>query len=291
VKQPVLEYIAEGIHVFDGGMGSMLIAAGLPLGQCPETFDADKIRSIQQQYVEAGAEFILTCTFGGSAITLAKHGLGDRTREINRRNAEIAREAAGDRAYVVGDIGPSGELLQPLGACSESDLVGSFAEQVHGLNDGGVDCFIVETMSDPAEMCAAVHAVRTVSDKPLIVSMTFRATPRGYRTVMGTTVEQAVEVMEDVGADVIGTNCTLAPDEMAGLVSEICLRTQRPVLAQPNAGQPQTDGERVFYPLIENLEQHVEAILDAGARLIGGCCGTTPDYVRTVRRIADRRNR
>jgi len=289
-KQPVLEYIAGGIRVFDGGMGSMLIAAGMPLGQCPETLDADKIRWVHEQYVEAGADFILTCTFGGSAITLNKHGMGERTRAINRRNAEIARQAAGNRAYVVGDIGPTGELLQPFGACNESDMIASFAEQVRGLEDGGVDCFIIETMSDPNEMSAAARAVRSISEKPLIASMTFTATVRGYRTVMGTTVQQAAEAMHAAGADIIGANCTLAPDEMVGLVRELCLYTRRPVLAQPNAGRPQIDGERVVYPPIENLEKHIEAIVDAGARLVGGCCGTDPDYTRLARRIADRRN-
>ena len=289
-KQPILEHIAQGIRVLDGGMGSILIAAGMPVGQCPETFDAGKIQRIHEQYVEAGADFILTCTFGGSRITLGKHGLADRTREINRRNAEVARKATGDRAYVVGDIGPTGELLQPFGACSETDMIASFAEQVRGLEDGGVDCYIIETMSDPNEMQAAARAVRSVSPKPLIASMTFTATPRGYRTVMGTTVAQAVAAMEAVGADVVGTNCTLAPDDIVGLVREFCRATKRPVLAEPNAGRPQIDGERVVYPPIENLEKHIEAMLDAGARLIGGCCGTTPDYIRLVRRIVDRRN-
>jgi 5-methyltetrahydrofolate--homocysteine methyltransferase len=283
--------MAGAIRVFDGGMGSMLIAAGIPVGQCPETFDADKIQRIHEQYVEAGAEFILTCTFGGSVIMLKKHGLGDRAREINRRNAEIARRAAGGRVYVAGDIGPTGELLQPFGTCTVEDMIASFAEQVRGLEDGGVDCFIIETMSDPHEMQAAARAVRSLSQKPLIASMTFAATPRGYRTVMGTTVPQAVEAMHAASADAVGTNCTLAPDDMVGLVREICQSTRRPVLAQPNAGRPQIDGERVVYPPIANLEKHIEAMLDAGARAIGGCCGTNPDYIRLVRRIVDRRNR
>lgn len=290
-KQPVLDFIAQGIRVLDGGMGSMLIAAGLPVGQCPETFDADKIRSVHEQYVEAGADFILTCTFGGSRITLGKHGLADRTREINRRNAELARQAAGDRAYVVGDIGPTGELLRPFGTCTEAEMIESFAEQVRGLEEGAVDCYIIETMTDPKELQAAARAVRSISQKPLFASMTFTSTPRGYRTVMGTTVEQALAAMEDAGADVVGTNCTLAPDEMVGLVRELCGVTQRPVLAEPNAGRPQIDGERVVYPPIENLEKHIEAILDAGVRLLGGCCGTTPDYIRLVRRLVDQRNR
>ena len=290
-RQPILQFIAGGIRVLDGGMGSMMIAAGMPVGQCPETFDADKIRRIHEQYVEAGADLILTCTFGGSAITLGKHGLADRTREINRRNAEAARLAACQRAYVVGDIGPTGELLEPFGSCSESDVIAAFTEQVRGLEEGGVDAFIIETMSDPVEMQAAAKAVRAVSEKPLFASMTFTATPRGYRTVMGTTVEQAVEAMEAAGVDVVGTNCTLAPDDMVGLVRELCRCTRRPVLAEPNAGRPQIDGDRVVYPPIENLEKHVEGILDAGARVIGGCCGTTPDYVRLVRRIVDRRNK
>jgi len=286
-----MDFIAGGIRVFDGGMGSMLMAAGLPPGHPPETFDADKIRRVHEQYVEAGAQFILTCTFGGSAIALGKHGLAERTREINRRNTQLAREAAGDRAYVVGDIGPTGELLQPFGKCTEDEMFAAFLEQARGLEEGGVDCFIVETMSDPAEMRTAVRAVREASDKPVFASMTFQKTPNGYRTVMGTTVEQAVEAMEAENVDVVATNCTLAPDEMVGLVGELCRLTARPVLAEPNAGRPQMDGERVFYPPIENLEHHIEAMLDAGLRLIGGCCGTDPDYVRTIKRIVDRRNR
>ena len=290
MRQPVLEFIAGGIRVFDGGMGSMLIAAGMPPGVCPETYDGEAIRSIHEKYVEAGADFILTCTFGGSALTLAKHGLADRTRAINRRNAGLARAAAGDRAYVVGDIGPSGEMLEPFGKVTEAQLVEAFTEQARGLEDGGVDGFILETMSDPNELKAAARAVRAVSDKPLFASMTFSSVPTGYRTMMGTTVAQAVAAMEGVGADVVGTNCTLAPDDMVGLARELCAATERPVLAQPNAGRPQPDGDRVVYPPIANVERHVEALLDAGVRLIGGCCGTEPDYIRIVRAIADRRN-
>jgi 5-methyltetrahydrofolate--homocysteine methyltransferase len=289
VKQPVLEFIAGGTRIFDGGMGSMLIEAGLSLGQCPETFDADKIRQVHEKYVEAGADFILTCTFGGSKITLAKHGLGDQTREINRRNAELAQQAAGDRAYVVGDIGPCGELLKPYGVVGEEDLVEAFTEQAQGLEDGGVDAFIIETMSDPNELRAAARAVRAVSEKPLFASMTFSKTPRGYRTVMGTTVEQAVEAMESERADVVGTNCTLAPDDMPDLVRELCQASGKPVLAEPNAGRPKTEEGRVVYPPIGNLELHLEAILNAGVRLIGGCCGTNPDYVRLLRRLVDQR--
>lgn len=290
MEQPVLEFIKGGIRVFDGGMGSILIAAGMPTGVCPETYDGDVIRLIHEKYVDAGADFILTCTFGGSKLTLAKHGLADQTRAINKRNAELARQAAGERAYVVGDIGPSGELLKPFGNVSEEQMVEAFTEQARGLDDGGVDCYILETMSDPNELKAAARAVREVSDKPLFASMTFSSTSVGYRTMMGTTVAGAVQTMESVGADVVGTNCTLAPDEMVELVGEICAATQRPVLAQPNAGRPQPDGDRVVYPPIENIEQHIEAFLDAGARLIGGCCGTQPAYIRTVRAIVDRRN-
>jgi len=290
MRQPVLDFIASQVSVLDGGMGSMLIAAGLPIGQCPETFDADKIRSVHEQYVEAGADFILTCTFGGSRITLSKHGLGERTREINRRNAEVARQAAGGRAYVLGDIGPTGELLEPLGHCTEAEMVESFVEQIRGLEEGGVDGYIIETMSDPKELQAAARAVRSISQEPLFASMTFTPTRRGYRTVMGTTPQQAIAAMETAGADIVGTNCTLAPDDMVGLAQELCRETKRPVFAEPNAGRPQIDGEKVFYPSIENLENHIEAILDAGVRLIGGCCGTTPDYIRTVRRLVDRRN-
>jgi len=290
-RQSVLDYLAGGVRVFDGGMGTMLIAAGMPIGQCPETFDPEKIRWVHEQYISAGAEFILTCTFGGSRTTLAKHGLADRTREINCRNAQLARQAASDHAYVVGDIGPTGELLQPYGTCTENEAFDAFLEQVRGLDEGGVDCFIIETMSDPREMAAAARAVRSVSQKPLIASMTFTSTPRGYRTVMGTTVEQAVEAMEATGVDVIGTNCTLAPDEMVGLVAEMARCAHRPILAQPNAGRPCIEGDRVVYPPIRDLEKHIQAILGEGTRAIGGCCGTDPDYIRLVRRIADERNR
>jgi len=290
-KQPVLEFIAGGVRVLDGGMGSMMIAAGLAVGQCPEMFDADRIRRIHEKYIEAGSDFILTCTFGGSRITLGKHGLADRTREINRRNAEVARQAANDRAYVVGDIGPTGELLQPFGTCTENEMFESFAQQVRGLEDGGVDCYIIETMSDPNELQAAARAVRSISEKPLFASMTFASTVKGYRTVMGTTVAQAAEAMHAAGADVLGTNCTLAPDDIVGLVREFCQTTRRPVLVEPNAGRPRIEGESVVYRPIENLEKHIEAMVDAGARLIGGCCGTNPDYIRLVRAVADRRNK
>jgi len=290
MKQSIQEFLRGGVRVLDGGMGSMMIEAGLAVGQCPETFDADKIRWIHEQYVEAGADFLITCTFGANPLTLAKHGLADQTEAINRRNAGLAVEAAGERAYVVGDIGPSGELLAPMGTVAEDDLVAAFARQARALDEGGVEAFAVETMMDPTELRAAVRAVQSVSDKPLFASMTFTRTPRGFRTMFGTTPEQAVRLMEDAGVDVIGANCTLAPDEIPALVRELVQQTARPVFVEPNAGRPTTDGERVLYPPVENLEQHIEAMIDAGARVIGGCCGTTPDYIRAVRRVVDRKN-
>jgi 5-methyltetrahydrofolate--homocysteine methyltransferase len=288
-KQPILAFLASGVRVLDGGMGSMMIEAGLPVGQCPETFDGDKIRRIHEQYVEAGADIILSCTFGASPITLAKHGIADRMAELNGRNARLALEAAGDRAYVLGDLGPTGELIAPMGALTEDEIVAAFASQARALDEAGVDGFIIETMMDPTELRAAARAVRQASAKPLFASMTFTSTPRGFRTMFGTTPEQAVQAMEAEGVDVIGTNCTLAPDEMPAVVAEIARHTTRPVFAEPNAGRPTTDGERVIYPMVENLEQHIEALIDAGARVIGGCCGTTPDYVRSVRRVVDRK--
>lgn len=290
MKQPILEFIKEGIRVLDGGMGSMMIDAGMPIGQCPETFDADKIRHIQEQYVEAGSDFIISCTFGASPITLKKHGLADQTAEINRRNVGLAREAAGDRAYVLGDIGPCGELLQPFGTLSEDEMIEAFTVQARALDEAGVDGFIIETMTDPKELQGVAKAVRSFSNKPLFASMTFSATPQGFRSVMGTTVEQAVVAMRAAEVDVVGTNCTLAPDEIVELAREFANAQRGPFFVQPNAGRPVPEADRVVYPPIENLEAHIEGMIDAGARLIGGCCGTTPEYIKTVRQIVDRRN-
>mgnify|MGYP006292744381 FL=1 len=288
MKKNVIDFIKEGKRCFDGATGTMLMKMGLEIGGCPEEVDADIIKKVHGVYIDAGAQFLTTNTFGGNKPKLNKYDLGGKVSQINRKNARIAVEAAENKeAYVAGDIGPTGEFIQPYGDFTEEQFDEVFSEQAKALADGGCDLIIVETMASTDEAAAAVRAAKKSTDLPVIGSMTFNKAPDGYRTMMGISPEDAVKILEQAGADIIGSNCSLTPAEIEDLVADLRKLTEKPVLIEPNAGHPVLkDGKTVYEP-IPDLETHLKKIVENGADIIGGCCGTDPEYIRRLRKIID----
>jgi 5-methyltetrahydrofolate--homocysteine methyltransferase len=242
--------------------------------------------------VAAGAELLLTNTFQGSPLSLARHGLGEKAYEINLRAAQLARECIGPRGYILGDIGPFGGFLAPLGNTSRAELEEAVAAQVTGLLDGGVDAVIIETMTALEELGAVATAVRRCRPGvPVIGSLTFdRVADGGFRTMTGASVEDCVRFMERLNLDVLGCNCGtgLHVRDYVTLVAQFRRTSPRPLMVQPNAGQPRFDRGRIVYgETPEMMAAAVPALVEAGANIVGGCCGTTPEHIRQFRRQVD----
>jgi 5-methyltetrahydrofolate--homocysteine methyltransferase len=270
----------------------MLMARGLRPGDPPEALTLthpDVIESIARLYVEAGADLVTTNTFGGSPLRLRAFGLEGDTEAINRAAVAALRRAVGDRALVSGSMGPGGHLLQPYGTVSAAEAAASFARQARALADAGVDLFCVETMTDLEEARLAVEAARAAAPHvPVIATMTFERTRRGFFTVMGVSVERAAEVLTAAGAEMIGANCGHGIDAMVEVAQAFRAVTQAPLAIQPNAGLPESrDGVLVYPESPEQFAAAVPALLAAGVRLVGGCCGTTPAHVRAIRAAVD----
>ncbi len=272
----------------DGAMGTMLFASGLQFGDPPEVWNLtqpDIIRRVHRGYLDAGSRILLTNTFGGNRLRLSLHGLQDRVAELNRTAAILLRaevDAAGSHALVAGDIGPSGEIMAPLGTLDYEVAVDVFAEQAAALVAGGVDLIWIETMSDLPEIRAAIEGVRRVSPGiPLIATMTFDT--RGH-TMMGVTPEQAVEALAAWGADAIGGNCGNGPDELIPMIARMHAAAPDVVLvAKSNAGIPVlVDTRAVYLADPGTMARDALAMRDAGATIVGACCGSTPDHLRAM---------
>jgi 5-methyltetrahydrofolate--homocysteine methyltransferase len=288
-----IKLVNETIVLFDGGMGTQLQAVGLELGQAPERWNLDKpdlVEKVHQDYINTGAQVVTTNSFGASQLKLATIGLDNQTLQINQAAAAIARRAVGDDHFVAGSIGPTGALLM-MGDVDVKELEQGFITQARGLLLGGVDLFIIETMSDLEEALLALRAVKSISDKPVIVSMTFEPGQHGYRTMMGIDIPTAVKELEEKGADVIGTNCGIGMDKAIEIVKEINELTTLPILAEPNAGLPRLEQDRTVYDeLPAEMAQKLPELINSGARIVGGCCGTTPEHTRHFRAILKSRN-
>lgn len=287
--QTLLE--ASEIILADGAMGTMLFEAGLQFGDPPEVWNIahpDRVRAVQRGYLQAGAQMLLTNTFGGNRFRLAMHNLDRRVAELNRTGAVTLRaevEAAGNHALVAGDIGPSGEILAPLGTLEYGDAVAGFAEQAQALISGGVDVIWIETMSALEEMRAAMEGVRQVSpDTPIIATMTFDT--RG-RTMMGVTPEQAVKAISEWGAAAVGGNCGNGPDEILGVIQKMHAAAPGLVLvAKSNAGLPElVHGKAVYTTGPQAMAGYSAAVKAAGARIIGACCGSTPAHLQAMAEV------
>lgn len=286
---PLLDLVRTRTVLFDGALGTELMARGLGQGVPPELWNIDRpdaVRDIHAAYFEAGSDVVSTNSFGGTALKLAAHGLEGRAYELNRAAARLAREAAPPGRYVAGSIGPTGKFLKPQGPATVTDLVAAFAEQARGLADGGVDVFIIETQYDLREAMAALRGVQSVSSLPVFVTMTFNSFPRGYFTIMGDPAARAASELEKAGAAAVGANCSLTSEQMIGCVSALRAATVLPVIAQANAGQPVVgpDGSVGYTQPLEDYVKFIPGIVRAGAGFVGGCCGTTPAYIRAMAR-------
>lgn len=276
--------LADTPVLTDGAWGTQLQLRGLPTGACPDAWNLDQPALVEQvaaAYVDAGSRIILTNTFGANRFTLARYGCEEKVAGINRAGVEISRRAAAGRALVFASMGPSGKMLM-MGDVSEDELRDAFAEQARAMADAGADGIVVETMSDPAEAKLAVAAAKETG-LPVVGCMVFDSGPAKDRTMMGATVEQAAEALCQAGADVVGSNCGRG---IAGFV-DICRRTKaavdRPVWIKGNAGLPEIeDGKTVYRQTAEEFAAYMPQLVKAGASFLGGCCGTTPDFIRAA---------
>ncbi|MCR4437550.1 MAG: homocysteine S-methyltransferase family protein [bacterium] len=278
------------ILLFDGATGTTLQALGLPVGTLPEVWNLENPEAVVQThrgYVEVGADVVITNTLGANRFRLRETPLAGRAYEVNRRAAELARKAAGTRAFVAGSVGSTG-LMLALGEVSESDVLEAYQEQVRGLVDGGADLIAVETMTDVGEACLAVKAAKSVCTLPVVATMSFEPGKKGYCTVMGTDIPTAVRRLEDAGADATGSNCGTGIDDMVAIIQEMRAHTHLPLLAEPNAGLPQMRAGKVIYTETpEYMASRVPDLLRAGAMLVGGCCGTTVEHIKLFRQVLD----
>jgi 5-methyltetrahydrofolate--homocysteine methyltransferase len=274
------------ILIADGGWGTELQKRGLAPGDPPEAWNLshqEEVGAVARSYVEAGADIILTNTFGGSPLKLAKVHLEDKLLEINRQGARISKQAAGDQALVFASIGPSGEFMAPLGMVSEVDMVQGFAEQARALAAGGADGIVVETMMDLAEAKAALRAAKESISLPVAVTLTFNKLPKGYATMMGVRPEQAAAQLEKAGADIVGANCGAGIDMMIELMGLMRSATTLPLWCKPNAGLPElVHGKTVYRETPEMMASKLKPLVQAGANIVGGCCGTTPSHIRAL---------
>ncbi|HEY0591960.1 MAG TPA: homocysteine S-methyltransferase family protein [Thermoanaerobaculia bacterium] len=282
------ERLASGTIVGDGGWGMALVARGLRLGAPPELWTLtrpDTLAEIVRMYVHAGAEVITTNTFGGSPMRLAQHQLDSELEEINGRAVDIALAASEGKAYVSASMGPTGRLLAPLGDADPAEVAAGFEQQARVLAEAGADLFCIETMIDLQEAVLAVRAARAAGPgMPIIATLTFETTPRGAFTVMGASVPAAVAALADAGADAVGANCGQGVEEMVAIARELLASTKLPVVVQPNAGLPTLAQGTLVYPTTpERFAELLAPLAAEGVRLIGGCCGTTPEHIRALR--------
>jgi 5-methyltetrahydrofolate--homocysteine methyltransferase len=272
----------------------MLFAAGLLDGACPELWNdthADVVRGIHQGYFDAGSDFVETNTFGGTRLKLNEYRLGDRTRELNEKGARLARAAAPRGGYVAGSIGPTSRLpaeYEPLGDTTDEEYVATFREQAEALAEGGVDLFAVETMMFPQEAVAAIRACKAAADLPVMATMFFQYEDLHDRdrTMWGESPAEVAKNLLAAGADLVGMNCGRGPDRAIAIIREMRVVTDAPLVAYPNAGLPVTTGDQVTYELgPEAMAKDYPALLDAGATVVGACCGSTPEHIRLIAEV------
>lgn len=282
-KEFLYQLIENHPIYMDGATGSNLQKAGMPTGVCPEQWileHPDVLIELQKKYVEAGTKILFAPTFGGNRLKLREYGLEEHLEEMNTKLVELSKKAAGSNAYVAGDLTMTGESLAPMGTLDFEELVDVYKEQAMICEKAGVDLFVVETMMSLAETRAALIAIKEVSKLPVMISMTFN---EDGRTLYGTDPETAVVVLQSLGADVIGVNCSTGPKEMAATIAKMKEYANVPLLAKPNAGLPKlVDGETVYDMGAEEFASYGPLLVEAGASILGGCCGTTPEHIQKL---------
>lgn len=290
----ILEELKTGkVLLSDGAMGTELQRKGLPSGGCPEEFNVSHpeiVTEIHQSYIDAGSDIIQTNTFGANRARLKLHGFNDRVKELCTAAVNNIKKCGNDRIYIAGSIGPTGEILEPLGEMKLSDAYEIFAEQAKALAKAGVNVIFIETMMAAEEIEIAIKAVKENAKLPVCGSMTFELGKAGLRTMWGVDVPQAVKKITDAGADIIGSNCGKGFDEMIQIITEMRPLTNKPILAQSNAGIPEwIHGISVYHETPEMITEKVNKLLDLGVNIIGGCCGTGPEHIRKMREIINNR--
>jgi len=272
------------IYIFDGAMGTMLQDAGLPTGACPELWNIEQpaaITAVHKRYIESGADIIETNTFGANRIKLTHYGLQDKVTLLNTAAVQAARAACDPTTKIAGSVGPTGKLIAPLGDLTFDYAYEVFFEQITALDHAGVDMIVIETIIDIQEMRAALLAAKAATTKPIICQMSFEA---DGRTVTGTDPVTAAIILEAMGADIIGANCSLGPAQLLPIVQKIASVTNCPISIQPNAGMPKLINKQTIFPMTpEEIGNWAAQLVSAGARYIGGCCGTTPAHIKAIK--------
>ena len=271
--------------ILDGGWGTELDLLGLEPGVCPELWNIENPKAVEQvakNYVDIGSQIVLTNTFGGSPLKLKKFGLETKVEEINKAGVQLSKKAAGELAYVFASVGPTGEFIEPLGDFTAEGLTQVFEQQIAALIAGGADAILIETMSDLDEIECAIAATRKLDAKiPIAVSLTFEKGINGFATMMGVTPQMACERLSNV--DIIGANCGNGPETMIELIAEIAQCTKLPIWARANAGLPILENGKTIFPASpQEMGAAAPKMVQAGARFIGGCCGTTPQHIQAM---------
>jgi 5-methyltetrahydrofolate--homocysteine methyltransferase len=278
------------IILFDGGMGTELIKRGLEPGKVPDMLNienSDSIVEIHKSYYDAGSDMCQSNTFGSTPLNLRRHNLEDRINEIIEKALENIKRACPSGSLIVGDIGPTGEFRPPVGNASSKEWYSSFSTQAE-LLEIGVDLWHIETISDIEEMKTAIRAVRDISDKPLITSMTYKKTKRGFFTIMGDSLEKCIGILNNENVDVIGANCTLGSSDMLDLLKIARNFTEKPLSIKPNAGQPVVKDNRTHYEQsAEDFAKDIHKMIEIGVKIVGGCCGTSPLTIRELHKVID----
>ncbi len=282
--KPFLEALDERVLISDGAMGTMLYAKGIFLNRCFDDLNLtqqDLVAEVHREYLRAGADILETNTFGANRIKLTTFGLAGRLRAINRQGAQIARHVAREQAYVAGAVGPLGIRVEPWGKTGLDEAEAAFREQASALAEGGIDLFMLETFHDLSELGAAVRGVRAVSDLPIVAQVT---TGEDGLTTDGTPPEQFTPVLESLGVDVIGLNCSVGPAAMLETLERMAEVSTAKLVAQPNAGRPRdVEGRNIYLSSPEYMASYARRFISAGVRIVGGCCGTTPEHIRHIR--------
>lgn len=290
MKKTFLDLVRERPALLDGGMGTELMKSGLPEGIPPERWNVDNpeaVSAVHAAYFEAGSDAVLTNTFGANRIKLAGYGDGKHASLLNREAARLARRIVPEGAFLGGSMGPTGKFLRPQGEFAEQEFEDAFAEQAEALTEGGVDFLHIETQYDLREALTALRGARKASPLPVFVTLTFNNLRRGFFTLMGNGLRSFVDAMESEGVPAIGANCTINSEEMAGLIRDLRGMTKLPLIAKANAGKPDLarDGTVSYSQGLEEYIRFIPEIVAAGANIIGGCCGTSPEYIRRIAKI------